>query len=219
MMMKNIFSVFLILFIANIAIAQEIDTKAKKILDDVAAINKKQKTQEITFTFSLDNAQEDIKETSKGKAWVKGDKYKVDLMGVETYYDGKTMWSFLKEDKEVNISTPDMEDENSFNPSKIFTMYQTGYKIKFIREMFQYGRALYIIDLYPIKVKESEITRVRIKIDKDKKQIYQIVRFGRNGNVYTISLIKTIANKVLADSFFVFNKAKHPDVEIVDLRD
>ena len=186
--MKKILPVFLLLLVASFSMAQDIDIKAKKILDEVAALNKKQKTQEITFTFSLDNAQEDIKETSKGKAWVKGNKYKVDLMGVETYYDGKTMWSFLKEDKEVNISTPDMEDKNSFNPTKIFTMYQTGYKIKFIREMFQYTRALYIIDLYPIKVKESEITRVRIKIDKDKKQIYQIVRFGRDGNIYTISL-------------------------------
>ena len=218
-MKKRIFSIFILVFIVSFAMAQDTSEKAKKILDEVAAINKKTKTQAIEFTFALDNPQEDIKETSKGKAWIKGNKYKVDLMGVETYYDEKTMWSFLKEDKEVNISTPDMEDENSFNPAKLFTMYQTGYKLRFVREMFQHNRALYVIDLYPIKVKESEIVRVRIKIDKDKKQIYQIARYARNGNVYTISLTKITANKAISDTFFVFDKAKHPGVEVVDLRD
>jgi len=218
-MKKKIFSVFVSMFITILAMAQLSDTKAKAVLDEVATYNKKQKTQAIEFSFALDNPQEDIKESSKGKAWIKGNKYKVDLMGVETYYDGKTMWSFLKEDKEVNISTPDMEEENSFNPAKIFTMYQTGYKIKFVREMFQYNRALYVIDLYPIDVKESEIIRVRIKIDKDKKQIYQIARYAKNGNVYTISLTKITENKPITDAFFVFDKAKHPGVEVVDLRD
>jgi len=217
--MKHFFIIIALVSISIITTAQQVDVKAKNILDKVAEINKAYKTQVIDFTFTLDNAQEDVKETSKGKAWVKGNKYKVDLMGVETYYNGKTMWSFLKEDEEVNVSTPDVNNKNTFNPSKLFTMYQTGYKIKFIHEMFQYNRALNIIDLYPIKVKESEFTRIRIKVDKDKNQIYQIVRFGRDGNIYTISLTKIIPNTSISDSFFVFDKSKYPNVELIDLRE
>jgi len=195
------------------------DTKAMSILKKVSQEYKSYKNVAIQFVLTMENAQEDIKESSKGQAWVKDKKYKVNLMGVETYYNGKTKWSYIKDSEEVNITTPDPADKNTFDPSKLFTEYEQGYKVRYINEVFQANRALQIIDLLPTDVKGSEFNRIKIKVDKDKNQIYQIIRFGKDGNDYTITLSSLKKVNPIADSFFIFDTKKHPDVEVVDLRD
>jgi outer membrane lipoprotein-sorting protein len=69
------------------------------------------------------------------------------------------------------------------------------------------------------EVKSSEFNRIKVKIDKDKKQIYQIIRYGKDGNDYTITLSKITKESTLADAMFKYDKTKHPDVELIDLRD
>ena len=195
------------------------DSKAMSILKKVSQEYKSSKNVAIQFVLTMENAQEDIKESSKGQAWVKGKKYKVNLMGVETYYNGKTKWSYIKDSEEVNITTPDPNDKNTFDPSKLFTEYEEGYKVRYINEVFKANRALQVIDLLPTDVKGSEFNRIKIKIDKDKNQIYQIIRYGKDGNDYTITLSSLKKVNPLSDAFFVFDTKKHPDVEVVDLRD
>jgi outer membrane lipoprotein-sorting protein len=214
----RLFTILLALFFSTVSIAQT-DAKAITILDNMAYKYKAYKGVDIAFSLTMENAQEDIKETSKGNARVKGNKYKINIMGVETYYDGTNMWSYMVDAEEVNLTTPDPEDESTFDPSKLFTTYQDGYKIKYVREVFQHNRALHIIDLFPKDVKGSEFSRIKLKVDKDKNTIYQMIRYGKDGNDYTITLSKISENKTLTDAMFKFNKAKHPDVEIIDLRD
>jgi outer membrane lipoprotein-sorting protein len=139
-------------------------------------------------------------------------------MGVETYFDGKTKWSYMVDAEEVNISTPDPEDENTFDPSTIFTEYKDGYKVRFIREVFQNNRALYEIDLLPKDVKGSEFNRIKLFIDKDKNVIYKVIRYGKDGNDYIITLNKVVEQTV-STTMFVYDASKHPDVEVIDLRD
>lgn len=215
--MKYIYIV-LALLISSMSFSQ---SDAKAILDKVAKQYQSYKAVSIDFVLMMENAQEDIKESSKGKAWAKGKMYKVNLMGVETYYDGSIKWSYMVDAEEVNITSPDPNDKNAFTPSQLFTEYQNGYKLKFVEEVFQNNRALQIIDLLPAqdKVKSSEFNRIKVKIDKDKNQIYQIIRYGKDGNDYTITLSKITKESALSDTMFKYDKAKHPDVEVIDLRD
>ena len=195
--------------------------KATIILDKVAKEYKSYKGVAIDFSLKMDNAQSDVHETSKGKAWAKNKMYKINLMGVETYFDGTTKWSYMKDAEEVNVTSPDPNDKNSFNPTQLFTEYQNGYRVEYKKEMFENNRALQFIDLLPIqeKVKTSEFNRIKLKIDKDKNQIYQIIRYGKDGNDYTITINKLEKNNSLQDSMFKYDKTKYPDVEIIDLRD
>ncbi len=213
------FTSLLFAFLFSISSFAQSDAKATSILKKVAQKYKTYKSVSIQFVLTMENAQEDIKESSKGQAWVKDKQYKVNLMGVETYYNGTTKWSYMKEAEEVNITTPDPKDKNTFDPSKLFTEYESGYKVKYINEVFQNTRALQVIDLLPIDVKGSEFNRIKIKVDKDKQQIYQIIRYGKDGNDYTITLSSIKKTNPIANTFFVFNTKKHTDVEIVDLRD
>jgi outer membrane lipoprotein-sorting protein len=196
---------------------QSVDPKAKQILDQVSAKTKSYKSIEAEFSISLNNKQEKVNDTKKGKIFIKNNKYKIDLTASTIYYDGKTQWTYMKDPNEVNISTPDPNDDNSLNPAKIFIVYEKGFKIKFINEKFEKNHALYEIELYPIDIKK-EFSRITLQIDKDKMQIFSMKRFGRDGTDYYIEIGKFEVNKEMDESLFLFDKAKYPKVEINDMR-
>ncbi len=222
------FSLFVVLSVvlANFVLAQsnptpdykEVDPKAKAILDKVSAKNKSYKTLQSEFAIILENKQENIKDSKKGKIWIKGNKYKIDLAASTLFYDGQTLWTYMKESNEVNITTPDPNDDNTLNPAKIFTIYETGYKIRFIRERFEKNRALYEIELYPKDLKK-DFTKITLKIDKDKNQIFSMKRYGKDGTDFYIEILSIKPNEELADAMFTFDKSKYPKVEINDMRE
>jgi|YNPMSStandDraft_1061717.scaffolds.fasta_scaffold00207_19 outer membrane lipoprotein-sorting protein len=197
---------------------KEIDPKAKSILDKVSAKNRAYKTITSEFAIVLENKQENIKDSKKGVIWIKGNKYKIDLHNSTIYFDGTTRWTYLKETNEVNITTPDNKDDQTLNPAKIFTIYESGFKIRFIRERFEKNRALQEIELYPIDLKK-DFTKINLKIDKDKNQIFSMKRFGKDGTDFYIEILSIKPNEEIADAMFVFDKSKHPKVEINDMRE
>lgn len=196
---------------------KEIDPKAKTILDKVSAKNKAYKTIKGDFIIILENKRDNIKDTQKGFFWLKGNKYKIDLPASTIFFDGKTQWTYLKEDNEVNITNPDTNDENTLNPAKIFSIYEKDFKIRFIREKFEKTRAIYEIDLYPKDLKK-DFSMINLKIDKDKMQIFSMKRVGKDGTDFYIQLNNIIPNEDIADNFFVFDKTKYPKVEVNDMR-
>lgn len=197
---------------------KEVDPKAKAILDKVSSKNKAFKTIKSDFAIILENKQENIKDSKKGVIWIKGNKYKIDLHNSTIYFDGTTMWTYLKENNEVNITTPNNNDDQTLNPAKIFTIYESGYKIRYIKERFEKNRALHEIELYPKELKK-DYTKINLKIDKDKNQIFSMKRFGKDGTDFYIEIISIKPNEEMADAMFVFDKSKHPKVEINDMRE
>ncbi len=217
--MKYLYLLITALFLSFSVLGQDANSvKAKKILDKVSAKTKTLKTIKAIFSFEMNNQQEKINEKSVGKIWIKGDKYKLELMGVETFCDGKLIWSFMKDEEEVNISEVDNSSDKTMNPAKVFTMYEKGFKYKFIKEIFEDTRPLYVIDLIPLDY-DGEYSRIRLKIDKSKNTIYSMKRFGNDGNIFTIKIKNMQVNKPLDDKMFKFDKTKHPDVDIIDTRE
>ena len=191
--------------------------KAKEILDKVSAKTKSYKTISADFTFSMENLQEDISETNEGTILIKGDKYKVSLMEVDTYYDGKAIYTYMKEAEEVNVTEPDPDDEETLNPATIFTIYETGFKYRYIGEKTENGKTFYEIDLYP-ENRDKPYSRIKLRILKDDLQLYSLRQVGKDGNNYTVVVKSMKTNIPLDDSMFVFDPAKHPDVDVIDMR-
>ncbi len=216
--MKKISLTFLFSIFYLFTFAQQSDSKALKILDKVSQNMKTYKTIYAEFGLELKNSQDNVSDKRGGKIWVKGNKYKVDMGSSQTFFDGKNIWTYIKESNEVNISTPDDEDDETINPAKIFDIYKDGFKVRFIQERFEDTRPLYVIDLYPTN-KDKAFSRIRLKIDKSKNEIYEFDRFDKDGNIYLIKLFRLKKNMPLSDSMFIFDKKKHPGVEVVDLRD
>ena len=188
------------------------DKKATAILDEVSAKTKAYKTIKIDFTYAMDNVKEKIHDKFKGTLISKGDKYKLTAAGQDVISDGKTVWTYLKDAKEVQINNVG-EDDDSFTPTKLLSGYNKDFKSKFIEEK---GNDQ-IIELYPLK-KGKTFTKVQLTIDKTKKQISKFMIYDRSGSTFSYILDKFVTDQPIADTVFTFNKADHPGVEINDMR-
>ena len=205
--------IFLVIIAAlNMAAFAQSDKKATAILDEVSVKTKAYKTIKIEFTYSMDNAKQKIHDKFKGTLLSKGDKYKLTAAGQDVISDGKTVWTYLKDTKEVQINNVG-EDDDSFTPTKLLSGYNKDFKSKFIEEK---GNEQYI-ELYPLK-KGKSFTKVQLIIDKTKKQISRFVIYDRNGSTFTYLVDKFVTDQPIADNVFTFNKAEHPGVEINDMR-
>ena len=216
--MKKLASALLAITIfSSVAIAQT-DPKAKAIL---AEVSKKYRSYDVVksdFTFTLDNKQAKVKETQSGTLYVKAksNKYKVAMTNQELISDGKVQWTYLKQDKEVQVSNVDASSE-ALNPAKIFTIYEKGFKYVYTGEKKVGAKTYQMIDLSPTDLKKS-VFKVRLTVDKAAKQISNIVVFEKNGNTYTYNVKTFSPNVKVPESTFAFDSRKYPGVEVVDLR-
>ncbi|RZM24221.1 MAG: outer membrane lipoprotein carrier protein LolA [Pedobacter sp.] len=216
-MKRIIVMLMLVVGFAGPMLAQT-DAKAKSIL---AQVSKKYRGYDIVkteFVFTLDNQQAKIKETQQGTLYVKANanKYKVVMTDQELISDGKSQWTYLKEDKEVQVTEVD-NSSDAINPAKIFTLYEQGFKYLYTGESKIGGKVYQMIDLSPVDTKRSYF-KIRLSIDKNAKQISNAVIFEKSGNKYTYAIKSFVPNVKIAESTFSFDAKKYPGVEVVDLR-
>lgn len=188
--------------------------EAKTILDKSAAKIKALPAVEIEFTLTMENKAENINEEHEGKAWMKGNLYKLNVMDVENYYDGTNIYTYMPEVQEVNIKNPSDEEEDMLNPTKIFDIHNTGFK----QQLISTTNGIAYIELYPIDL-EKNFAKIGIRVKTADSSIQEVTSFGKDGNnlIITINSIKQ-PSPIPADSFFKFDTAKHADVEVVDMR-
>ncbi len=187
---------------------------AKDILDKSSAKIKAYPAVEIEFSLIMENKEEDIREEHQGKAYMKGSLYKLEVMDVVNYYDGKNIYTYMPEAQEVNLKNPSDEEEEMLNPTKIFNIHNTGFKQKLISNT---GGTAYI-ELYPNDLNKNFI-KIGIWVKTSDSSIQKVESFGKDGNNLIIK-IKSLKQptQLPTDSFFKFDPAQHPEVEIVDMR-
>ena len=205
--MKKHFFIFFLL--PCIIIAQ--DQKAKKILDQLSDKTKSYTSIEAKFTNTFYSSVTDINESQSGTLYLKDDAYRLEMEAQIIICDGETNWIYLTDDKEVNITEID-DEENELNPSKIFTLYENGYKYKFIKE----DTKNYHIDLFPEE--KGPFTKVELFINKSKMQISSFTMIDKQGSHFKYVIDAFVTNKEMKDDFFMFNSIDYPDVDVIDLR-
>jgi outer membrane lipoprotein-sorting protein len=147
---------------------------------------------------------------------VKGDKYRLELPEQQVYNNGITVWTYLPEQKEVNIDNFDPKSED-LNPSKIFEMYKKGFKYLLIGDKNEAGVLCDEIDLVPEK-KDAQYFKIKMLISKKDKSVNSWTMFDRGGNRYKYIITKFTPNIKVEDTFFNFDKKKFPGVREEDLR-
>lgn len=212
--MKKITTLLIASIFAFNLSAQE-DAKAKEILDKLSAKTKSYSTIKADFQYSLVNKTEGLNETQSGKIEIKGNSYLLNIQGQDIISDGKTIWTHLKESEEVQINSVSEDDEDGISPNKIFTLYETGFKYKFVDDK----NNIQTINLYPKDAESKPFHRITLMIDKTKNQISEVAIFGKDGTNTTYKIKSFTPNSAIPDSHFTFNKSKHPNTEIIDLRD
>jgi len=217
--MKFLFTYIIALFLPISLYAQQ-DSQAGVILDKFAENNKSFKTIKASFQLTVIDLQQDSKEVFDGNIALKEGMFKLELMDNITFYDKTTVWNYIPDVQEVNINAAeDVDIGNSFltNPASLFTMYKEDYKYRLIGEKNIEKEIQYFIDLVP-KEMNSEYSSIKLLISK-KDLSLQSATFMRKDGIHYIIKISLFEHDIkLEDSYFRFNPAKHPDVEVIDMR-
>ncbi len=185
-------------------------------------LNKVSKTySEGAYTLTLTLNSEDVSAKTTysydGKAYLKGNKFKLDVPDGITWFDGKTQWIYMDGSDEVNVTSPTGEELMAISPVALLNMYKSGFKLSYKGEAKDKGKSVYLIDMIPQK-KGSDITKFSLKIDKVTNLFTEIFIKDKNGMNNTVVIRKSEKSTNLPDSFFIFNKKDYPNVEVIDLR-
>ncbi len=214
--MKRVVIIFLLIAaVVNTASAQY-DAKAKKVLDAMSAKYKAIPAFSANISQHLLNKEEDISDDFKGKITVGGEMFKLEMDGQDIYNNGKTVWTYLKDDNEVNIDTYDPEDDE-MSPSAIYNIYKKGYKYLYLESKTIGGKVYDIVDLIP-EDKSLQIFKIRMQIGQKDKLLKNWKMFEKNGNRYEYVITNFNPNIKAGTNFFEFNVAKHAGVDVIDLR-
>jgi outer membrane lipoprotein-sorting protein len=195
--------------------AQIDDSKAKATLDGVSAKMKSYTTMKIDFSYTMVNTKTNVNESKTGTIQIKGNKYHLEVGGQIVFCDGKTVWTYIKDDNEVNVNNVSIQ-EDAINPTSILNNYATNFKPKWIKEMVDGGKTIEVVDMTPIKGKSYY--KVRLNIDKVAQQITSTIVYDKNGSTYTYTVSNFTSNLPMDEALFTFNKANYPNVEVNDMR-
>ncbi len=213
--MKKLVITLIFAISAKILFAQY-DPKALEVLEAMSKKYKAVPAFEANISYTLTNEVEKINEEFKGKMVVKGDKYRLVLPEQEVINNGKTLWTYLPEAKEVNIDNFDPTSDD-LNPSKIFEVYKKGFKYLHMGDATEAGVLCDVVDLVPEK-KDAQYFKIRMNISKKDKSIQNFTMFDKSGNRYKYTISKFAPNANITDAYFSFDVTKYPGVEVIDLR-
>ena len=199
--MKQLFFTLLSVLLPYCLSAQT--DKAKMVLDKVVS------------TLTKDGGiQIDFEGTESGSITMKGEKFYLHSGQVQSWYDGKTQWSYVADTEEVNISHPTPEELQGINPYFILVNYQENFNSSYKGMKNHEGKQVQEVVLIP---KGSANERITLWISKMNYPIY--IKVENNGKPVNEINVKTIQKQEqITDHAFRFNKSLYPNAEIIDLR-
>ena len=215
-MRKYIFSV-LIALLSLPVIAQQQQSQAKAVLDRTADAFRKAGGVKADFVVkAVTNGLAEGAEN--GTIQLKGEKFVLKTSDVVTWFDGKTQWSYVAKNDEVNVSSPTQDELQQINPYTFLYMYQKGFSYKLGTTKTFRGKAVWEVIL-TAKDKKQELERVTLFVTKDTYEPLYILlqqRGQQTRNEITVTSYQTRQN--YADSVFAFDRKQYPGAEIIDLR-
>lgn len=200
--------------LAFVSVSMAQDAKAKAILDKLSMKMDALTTMKFEFSYTMQNTQDNIHETKTGSIYIKGDKYRLYIEDQVVISDGLTIWTYFKEENEVQINDADPDNQNS--PNKMLTSYSDNYKAKFIKEITKGGKFVYVLDLTPLAA--QSFYKVRLEIDKTRNTIISSTVYDKNGSTYTYLVNNFVENPKIYNSRFSFNEEDYPGVMVNDMR-
>jgi len=211
--MKFLFTLLTFVSFATISFGQ--DAQAQAILDKLSKKINSHSSFYVEFSANIKNTSTGTNETETGKGWVKGNKYYASFGNNTIISNGLKTWTIVKEEKMVYESDADEDDEESINPKKLMTIWETGFKNKYGKEMTLNGETVHVIYLYPKKPADVDYHTIVLYISKTKNEMVKVIMKTKDGTNMTYVLKKYSPNPEVGDSKFVFNAAKYPGYSVI----
>jgi outer membrane lipoprotein-sorting protein len=176
---------------------------AKSVLDKTAAVVSNKSG--VQANFKMTGGMGDV----SGTIAVKGRKFHATTPVATMWFDGKTMWTYMKKNEEVNITTPNETQLQKINPYNFINLYKQGYDITMSK-----SDKTFIVHLTAQKA--DKIKELFITIDKKSYHPTQVKMLqGKKWTTFDISNLKT---QSIGDATFTFNTKDFPSAEVIDLR-
>ena len=201
--MKRLFT-FWMLALLPFCISAQTDTKAAEVLDKV--LEDLSKSSGIRAEFGG---------SETGFLLLKGEKFYLNNGNIQSWYDGKTQWSYVADTEEVNISHPTLEELQGINPYLILMRYKTDFNYTYKGSHTRNGVKGHEIVLTPKHSNNREL--IRIFISQDHRPL--AMKMEQNGQ--TVSEINVTNYQIdlkLTKERFSFDRNLYPNAEIIDLR-
>lgn len=187
-----------------------LDENATEVLKKAAARFDKNVSFTVTMTV-LDGKKQQKARQSAEVRYSKG-KYRLVLPDQELISDGTTVWHWNKQANEVTVSAMSNDDIDLLNPGRLLANYDKSFKAKYIRTDDD-GTA--IVDLQPRSTRSYHKIRLFLKEDDGLLRRMEVHKYDSGRENYDITDFKRASN---AASQFTFDAAKHPEVEVIDMR-
>ena len=204
-MNKTIIKVMVILFTLHFSLITASAQSARGILDKAAAVvgnptGVKAHFQMISKQYGM----------SEGDIAVKGNKFHATTSDAIIWFDGKTQWTYMKGNDEVNISNPNEAELQTINPYNFINIYKKGFNLSAKPVSNSYE-----VHLTPTSKKRG-IQEMYIIVDQKTYQPTHIKM--RRKDKWSVILISQLKTTPLSDNQFQFNAKDFPKAEIIDLR-
>lgn len=191
------------------------DAKSQAILDKVSSKMKGYKSFYIEFTANIKNTSNGTNTSETGKGWVKGEKFYASYGENTIISNGVKSWTIVKEEKSVYETDANEDDEESMNPKKLMTIWESGFKNKYEKEDKLNNEAVHVINLYPKNAGKVDYHTIILYISKATNELKKAVMKAKDGTVMTYTLTKFQANPTVEDSKFVFDIKKYPGYTLI----
>jgi len=179
---------------------------AERVLDKAAAVVGAKKGAQASFSMTGKKYG-----NQSGTIAIKGKKFCATTAQATIWYDGKTQWTYLRKNDEVNVSTPNANQQQVLNPYNFIYLYKSGYSSTITSKT---------ADAYEVHLtatsKAKKLQELYITVSR-KTYAPTKLRF-RQGTDWTTIKISNFKTATLSDAAFRFNQKDYPTAEVIDLR-
>lgn len=197
-MKKIVFAIAMMLVCAS-----TMGQTAKSVLDKTAAIVSNKDG--IQADFAMSGGMGNI----SGTIAVKGRMFHATTPVATMWFDGKTLWTYMKKNEEVNVTNPNETQLQRINPYNFINLYKQGYDMT----MNASGNT------YVVHLTSKKVDRIReLFISVDKKSYHPTQVKMLQGQKWTVFDISNLKAQAISDAVFKFNAKDFPSAEVIDLR-
>ena len=148
--------------------------------------------------------------SASGTIVIKGKKFHATTPQATIWFDGKTQWTYLKDNDEVSVTTPNESQLQAINPYNFLNLYKKGYDAT-----LNSSGNNHVVHLTATSA-ERKIKELFITVDKKTNYPTQVKLL--QGKKWTVFDITNLKKQSASDADFRFNAKDFPHAEIIDLR-
>lgn len=180
--------------------------EATQMLDKTASTLKAAGNVKIGFTLETNGT------STVGYIKLQNQKFVLKVGDAITWFDGKTMWTYVKANEEVNVTTPSADAVAKMNPYAFLSFYKKGYSAKMGKGSMRENEVILT------GKSGSPYKRVVVRINKSTKYPTSIMMTTSKDVTTKILCNSFLKNQKYKEETFRFNEKNYPDAEVIDLR-